>query len=187
MRRGERDSSTGRAGPGPNPPPGRGGVTQRRRPRPGSRARDRHPRSQSTGSDREGETAAKPRSKKYKRGGRAPQPTPDHRKANRREDREERGALSDGGVGRSGGGGRVAMSGESVRHARVWCLLAPSRGGVPPLGDTHKRRTNPRRPVFTLRPLPCERAPPGLGLSCPQPDPDHPARWVRFLAPRPWM
>jgi len=33
---------------------------------------------------------------------------------------------------------------------------------------------------------PCERAPPGLGLSCPQPDPDHPARWVRFLAPRPW-
>jgi len=27
----------------------------------------------------------------------------------------------------------------------------------------------------------------GLGLSCPQPDPDHPARWVRFSAPRPWM
>ena len=23
--------------------------------------------------------------------------------------------------------------------------------------------------------------PPGLGLSCPQPVPDHPARWVRFL------
>ena len=34
--------------------------------------------------------------------------------------------------------------------------------------------------LFTLRPLPCERAPPGLGLSCPQPDPNHPARWVRF-------
>ena len=31
------------------------------------------------------------------------------------------------------------------------------------------------------RRLPCERAPPGLGLSCPQPDPDHPSRWVRFL------
>ena len=28
---------------------------------------------------------------------------------------------------------------------------------------------------------------PGLGPSCPQPDIDHPARWVRFLAPRPWM
>ena len=27
----------------------------------------------------------------------------------------------------------------------------------------------------------------GLGLSCPQPDANHPARWVRFLAPRPWM
>ena len=26
-----------------------------------------------------------------------------------------------------------------------------------------------------------------FGLSCPQPDTDHPARWVRFLAPRPWM
>ena len=45
------------------------------------------------------ETAARQRSKKYKRGRRAPQPTPDHRKANRREDREERGAPSDGGWG----------------------------------------------------------------------------------------
>ena len=43
--------------------------------------------------------------------------------------------------------------------------------------------TNPRRTVFTLRPLPCERAPPGLGLSCPQPDANRPADWVRFLAP----
>ena len=32
---------------------------------------------------------------------------------------------------------------------------------------------------------PCERAPPGLGLSCPQPDPDHPARWVRFFLSSP--
>ena len=31
------------------------------------------------------------------------------------------------------------------------------------------------------------RAPPGLGLSCPQPDANHPARWVRFSAPRPWV
>ena len=46
------------------------------------------------------------------------------------------------------------------------------------------RGANPRRPVFTLsfslRPSPCERAPPGLGLSCPQPDANHPARWVRL-------
>ena len=41
--------------------------------------------------------------------------------------------------------------------------------------------------MFTLRPFPCERAPPGLGLSCPQPDANHPARWVRFSAPRPWV
>ena len=34
---------------------------------------------------------------------------------------------------------------------------------------------------------PANAHPPGLGLSCPQPDIDHPARWVRFLAPRPWM
>ena len=45
------------------------------------------------------ETAAEPRSKKYKRGRRASQPTPNRRKANRREDREERGAPSDGGWG----------------------------------------------------------------------------------------
>ena len=50
-------------------------------------------------SDREDEAAAGPRSKKYKRGRRAPQPTPNHRKSNRREDREERGAPSDGGWG----------------------------------------------------------------------------------------
>ena len=31
---------------------------------------------------------------------------------------------------------------------------------------------------------PATAHPPGLGLSCPLPDPDHPARWVRFSAPR---
>ena len=35
------------------------------------------------------------------------------------------------------------------------------RGGALLLPRGHqKRRTNPRRPVFTLRPFPCERAPP---------------------------
>ena len=31
------------------------------------------------------------------------------------------------------------------------------------------------------------RTPQGSGLSCPQPAPEHPARWVRFSAPRPWV
>ena len=35
--------------------------------------------------------------------------------------------------------------------------------------------------------FPANAHPPGLGLSSPQPDADHLARWVRFLAPRPWM
>jgi len=73
----------------------------------------------------------------------------------------------------------------------VLCLLALSRGRVLQLRGHPVRGANPRRPVFTLRPFPCERAPLahplGLGLSCPQPDPAHLARWVCFLAPRPWM
>ena len=39
--------------------------------------------------------------------------------------------------------------------------------------------------MFSLRPFPCERAPPGLGLSCPQPDANHPARWVGALLSSP--
>jgi len=70
----------------------------------------------------------------------------------------------------------------------VVCPLAPSRGGVLQLRGNPVHGTNPRRPVFTLRPLPYERAPPGArALLPPQPDADHPARWVRFSAPRPWM
>jgi hypothetical protein len=95
------------------------------------------------------------------------------------------------GAGRPGGGvviGDAVAKGECVSsRVLVWCLLAPSRGGVLKLRGNPVHGANPRRPVFTLRPFPCERAPPGLGLSCPQPDANHPARWVRFLAPRPWM
>ena len=81
----------------PARPPGEG----RRRdvmppPSPGESGA-RSPETESTGSSKEDETAARPQSKKYKRGRRAPQSTPNHRKANRREDREERGAPSDGG------------------------------------------------------------------------------------------
>ena len=47
-----------------------------------------------TESDREDETVAGPRLKKARRGGRAPRPSDDHRKANRRKNSEERGASS---------------------------------------------------------------------------------------------
>ena len=84
--------------------------------------------------------------------------------------------------------GDAVAKGECVSsRVLVWCLLAPSREGVLLLGGTWSPVLTLGGPVFTLRPFPCERAPPGLGLSCPQPDPDHPARWARFLAPRPWM
>ena len=47
-----------------------------------------------TESDREDETVAGPRLKKARRGGRAPRPSDDHRKANKRKNSEERGASS---------------------------------------------------------------------------------------------
>ena len=47
-----------------------------------------------TESDREDETVAGPRLKKARRGGRAPHPSDDHRKANKRKNSEERGASS---------------------------------------------------------------------------------------------
>ena len=47
-----------------------------------------------TESDREDEAVAGPRLKKARRGGRAPRPSDDHRKANKRKNSEERGASS---------------------------------------------------------------------------------------------
>ena len=55
------------------------------------------PEAESTGSDREDETTAGPRPKKARRGGRAPQSSRNHRKANRREDRGEGGPPSEWG------------------------------------------------------------------------------------------
>ena len=52
------------------------------------------PSAGSTESGREDETAAGPQPKKARRGGRAPRPSDDHRKANRRKNSEERGASS---------------------------------------------------------------------------------------------
>ena len=50
-----------------------------------------------TESDREDETVTGPRLKKARRGGRAPRPSDNHRKANKRKNSEEGGASS--GVG----------------------------------------------------------------------------------------
>ena len=47
-----------------------------------------------TESDREDETVAEPRLEKARRGGRAPRPSDDHRKANKRKNSEEGGASS---------------------------------------------------------------------------------------------
>ena len=47
-----------------------------------------------TESDRGDETGAEPRLKKARRGGRAPRPSDNHRKANKRKNSEERGASS---------------------------------------------------------------------------------------------
>ena len=52
------------------------------------------PSMMTTESDRGDETGAGPRLKKARRGGRAPRPSDDHRKANKRKSSEERGASS---------------------------------------------------------------------------------------------
>ena len=79
------------------PPPGEGRRGDPMPPPSPEESGTGSPEAEATRIAPEDETAARPRSKRYKRGKRAPQPTPDHRKANRREDREERGAPSDGG------------------------------------------------------------------------------------------
>ena len=81
------------------PPPGEGRRGDRMPPPSPEESGTGSPEAEATRIAPEDETAARPRSKKYKRGRRAPQPTPDHRKANKRKDREERGAPSDGGWG----------------------------------------------------------------------------------------
>ena len=107
---------------------------------------------------------AEPRPKKARRGGRAPQPSRDHRKANRREDRGEGGPPSEwvrrpcaergvpsGGVGEE----RVCC------RASVWCLLAPSRGGVPLLGETRSAELTLGDPCLLYGPLPANAHPRG--------------------------
>ena len=61
------------------------------------------------------------------------------------------------------------------------------RGQKKHWGRDKKEDANTARTCVYFMALSLRTRPPGLGLSCPQPDADHPARWVRFLAPRPWM
>ena len=60
--------------------------------------------------------------------------------------------------------------------------FAPSRGCVLLLGETRSAVLSLGDPCYG----PATAHPPGLGLSCPQPDANHLANWVRFLAPRSW-
>ena len=112
-----------------------------------------------------------------------PQPRKRHQKRLQRQSGNARKASK--GPGRAEGSprqaklGRDSGTGVGRAHMRripypctcveysVVCPLAPSRGGVLQLRGNPVHGTNPRRPVFTLRPFPCERAPPGLGLSSP--------------------
>ena len=58
-----------------------------------------------------------------------------------------------------------------------------ARGENSAAGEPQSRAANPRRKTTLLFMASSlrTRTPPGLGLSCPQPVPEHPARWVRFL------
>ena len=96
--------------------------------------------------------------------------TPGRRASDRDEPRARPDGRRKGLWDRSRAGAHEAYPCTCV-ECSVVCPLAPSRGGVLQLRGNPVHGTNPRRPVFTLRPFPCERAPPGLGLSCPQPDP----------------
>ena len=87
--------------------------------------------------------------------------------------------------------GDAVAKGECVSsRVLVWCLLAPSRGGVLLLGAKPKARSLLGDPCLLYGPFlenSCERAPPRARALLPALVPNHPARWVRFLAPRPWV
>ena len=75
-------------------PPGEGWRHDPRPPSSPGESGMGSPSVMATEFDREDETVAGPRLKKARRGGRAPRPSDDHRKANRRKNSEERGASS---------------------------------------------------------------------------------------------
>jgi hypothetical protein len=76
---------------------------------------------------------------------------------------------------RTGGGPRCRpllrqrQASKALSGAHWACGGAQREGGA--CGVRFRHKTNKPRP----------------GLSSPQPDPDHLAHWVRFLAPRPWV
>ena len=80
---------------------------------------------------------------------------------------------------RTGGGPRCRpllrqrQASKALSGAHWACGGAQREGGVEFVSDT-KQQTQASK---------CSRP----GLSSPQPDPDHLAHWVRFLAPRPWV
>ena len=76
------------------PPPGEGRRGDPMPPPSPEESGMGSPSVMATESDREDETVAGPRLKKARRGGRAPRPSDDHRKANKRKNSEERGASS---------------------------------------------------------------------------------------------
>ena len=64
--------------------------------------------------------------------------------------------------------GDAVAKGECVSsRVLVWCLLAPSRGGVLLLGETWSAVLTLGEPCLLYGPFPANAHPPGLGLSSP--------------------
>jgi len=150
------------------------------------------PPAESMGSGREDETTTGPQPKRARRGS-APQSSRNHRKASRRDRGTTEGAREDpprnGGKEAAAGRIQAVMSMRSV-CCRVsgWCLLAPSRGGVPQLGETRSAELTLGDPRLLYGPFPANAHPPlGVRALLPVARYRSSGRWVRFLAPRPWM
>ena len=161
-------------------------MIQCRRPRPGrprpGRRRSRRLRYQSKAKRSRGLSRGRGIRNDY----RGSLVTPGRRARARNEPRARPDGRRKGLWDRSRAGAHEAYPCTCMEYSVV-CPLAPSRGGVLQLRGNPVHGTYPRRPVLLYGPCPANAHPPGLGLSCPQPDPNHPARWVRFIAPRPWM
>ena len=125
-----------------------------RRPRPGRR-RSRRLRYQSKAKRSRGHS----RGRGIRNDCRGSLVTPGRRARDRDEPRARPDRRRKGLWDRSRAGAHEAYPCTCVEYSVV-CPLAPSRGGVLQLRGNPVHGTNPRRPVFTLRPLPCECAPP---------------------------
>ena len=126
-------------------------------PSPGETSAGPSTPSESTGSGEKCETEAGRAEERHQEGKRPQRPSRDARK--RAGERTEEGGAPGGGE-ETRAGGLMQVGCECTCVCVVVCSLAPSRGGVLQLRGNPVRGANPRRPVFTLRPFPCERAPP---------------------------